>query len=84
MLCAVCPALCESLCVSVQDEHERLTVCGRYISEDYEGVALHPIDFIDASTGAVAAAVVDRHLTTICPVNLPHPRLDILATGSSR
>ncbi|GJP78480.1 hypothetical protein CLOP_g8774 [Closterium sp. NIES-67] len=67
-----------------KDDAERVVVCGRYISDDYNGVALHPIDFLDASSGALLASAVDLHLTTISPVNLPHPRCDLLATGSSR
>ncbi|CAI5987279.1 unnamed protein product [Closterium sp. NIES-64] len=67
-----------------KDDAERVVVCGRYISDDYNGVALHPIDFLDASSGALLGSAVDPHLTTISPVNLPHPRCDLLATGSSR
>ncbi|CAI7929119.1 unnamed protein product, partial [Closterium sp. NIES-54] len=67
----------------VVDDAERVVVCGRYISDDYNGVALHPIDFLDASSGALLGSAVDPHLTTISPVNLPHPRCDLLATGSS-
>ncbi|CAI5474057.1 unnamed protein product [Closterium sp. Yama58-4] len=66
-----------------KDDAERVVVCGRYISDDYSGVALHPIDFLDASSGALLGSAVDPHLTTISPVNLPHPRCDLLATGSS-
>jgi len=47
----------------------------RYISEDFSGVALHPVDVIDGSSGRLLAALVDGHLETITPVNLPHPRL---------
>lgn len=57
---------------------------GRYISENYNGVALHPIDFIDTSTGQLVAEVMDPNVTTISPVNKLHPREDVLATGSSR
>jgi hypothetical protein len=56
----------------------------RYISEDFGGVALHPVDILDASSGRLLAALVDGHLETITPVNLPHPRLDIIISGSSR
>lgn len=57
---------------------------GRYISENYNGTALHPIDFIDASNGQLVAEVMDPNITTITPVNKLHPRDDVLASGSSR
>lgn len=68
----------------MQDVSESLVVVGRYISENYNGVALHPIDFIDVSTGQLVAEVMDPNITTISPVNKLHPRDDILASGSSR
>lgn len=68
----------------VQDPSESLAVIGRYISENYDGVALHPIDFIDTSTGKLVAEVMDTDVTTITPVNKLHPREYILASGSSR
>lgn len=67
-----------------RDITENLVVVGRYISHDFDGVALHPVDFIDASTGELVAEVWDPNITTISPVNKLHPRLDVLATGSSR
>lgn len=67
-----------------QDPSESLAVIGRYISDDFNGVALHPIDFIDVSTGRLVEQVYDHSITTICPVNKLHPRLDVMATGSSR
>lgn len=67
-----------------KDPSESLIVCGRYISDDFNGVALHPVDFIDASTGALVGELVDPNLTTICAVNKPHPRLDLMISGSSR
>lgn len=67
-----------------QDSSESLVVIGRYISENYNGVALHPIDFIDVSTGQLVAEVIDPNITTISPVNKLHPRDDVLASGSSR
>eukprot|EP00245_Coleochaete_scutata_P012935 TRINITY_DN5119_c0_g1_i1.p1 TRINITY_DN5119_c0_g1~~TRINITY_DN5119_c0_g1_i1.p1 ORF type:complete len:219 (-),score=40.68 TRINITY_DN5119_c0_g1_i1:178-798(-) len=66
-----------------KDMRENLIVIGRYISDDFDGVALHPVDFIDASTGQLVGEVKDPNLTTICPVNKLHPRLDLMATGSS-
>lgn len=57
---------------------------GRYISENYNGAALHPIDFIDSSNGQLVAEVMDPNITTITPVNKLHPRDDVLASGSSR
>lgn len=68
----------------MQDPSESLAVVGRYISENYNGAALHPIDFIDTSTGQLVAEVMDPNITTITPVNKLHPRDDILASGSSR
>ncbi|KAL8144042.1 hypothetical protein V2J09_017074 [Rumex salicifolius] len=67
-----------------KDPSESLVVIGRYISENYNGVALHPIDFIDVTTGQLVAEVMNSNITTISPVNKLHPRDDILATGSSR
>ncbi|KAL4435880.1 hypothetical protein ABPG77_000642 [Micractinium sp. CCAP 211/92] len=67
-----------------KDPAERLVVCGRYISEDFGGVALHPVDLLDAATGALVGELVDPNLTTICPVNKPHPRVDLIVSGSSR
>ncbi|KMT19205.1 hypothetical protein BVRB_1g015970 [Beta vulgaris subsp. vulgaris] len=67
-----------------KDSSESLVVIGRYISENYNGVALHPIDFIDVSTGQLVAEVMDPNITTISPVNKLHPRDDVLASGSSR
>ncbi|KAL0370658.1 UNVERIFIED_CONTAM: protein DAMAGED DNA-BINDING 2 [Sesamum angustifolium] len=67
-----------------KDTSESLIVVGRYISENYNGVALHPIDFIDVSTGQLVAEVMDPNITTITPVNKLHPRDDVLASGSSR
>lgn len=67
-----------------KDPHERLLVLGRYISEDFSGVALHPVDLLDASTGRLVAQLIDPNLETICPVNKPHPRLDLIISGSSR
>ncbi|KAI3461648.1 hypothetical protein Pfo_018311 [Paulownia fortunei] len=67
-----------------KDISESLVVVGRYISENYNGIALHPIDFIDVSTGQLVAEVMDPNITTISPVNKLHPRDDVLASGSSR
>lgn len=67
-----------------KDTSESLVVIGRYISENYNGAALHPIDFIDISTGQLVAEVMDPNITTISPVNKLHSRDDILASGSSR
>ncbi len=67
-----------------KDPHERLAIIGRYISESYDGTALHPIDLIDVATGATVGELVDPNLTTISPVNKAHPRRDLIVTGSSR
>ena len=62
----------------------RLWDARRYISEDFGGVALHPIDVLDASTGRLLSQLVDANLSTICPVNKPHPRVNVIVSGSSR
>ena len=67
-----------------KDPTERAVVCGRYISEDFGGVALHPVDLLDAATGRLAAELVDPNVATISPVNKIHPRLDLVVSGSSR
>lgn len=67
-----------------KDPSESLVVVGRYISENYNGAALHPIDFIDISTGQLIAEVMDPNIMTISPVNKLHPQYDVLASGSSR
>lgn len=71
-----------------KDPGERLLLCGRYISEEFAGdfgsVALHPIDLIDAATGQLVGQLTDPNLTTISPVNKPHPRCDLIISGSSR
>ena len=67
-----------------KDPSERLAVIGRYISEDFGGFALHPIDLIDTSTGRIVGEMVDPNLTTISPVNKFHPSRDCIITGSSR
>jgi DNA damage-binding protein 2 len=67
-----------------KDATENALVIGRYISEDVAGAALHPIDVLSASSGRLLAAMRDPNVTTICPVVVPHPRRDVLATGSSR
>lgn len=56
----------------------------RYISEDFGGIALHPVDIMDSSTGRLISELVDPNLATICPVNKPHPRLEVIVSGSSR
>ncbi|GFH29820.1 WD40 repeat-like protein [Haematococcus lacustris] len=66
-----------------KDLTESRVVIGRYISDDYDGVALHPVDIIDITSGALLAALVDHNLTTISPVNKPHPRRDVIVSGSS-
>lgn len=68
----------------MQDPSESIAVVGRYISENYNGIALHPIDFFNISTGQLIAEVMDPNITTISPVNKLHPQYDVLASGSSR
>ncbi|XP_062232771.1 DNA damage-binding protein 2-like [Phragmites australis] len=67
-----------------KDYTETVAVIGCYINENYNGVALHPIDFIDTSSGKLLAEVMDPGITTISPGNKLHPQDDILVTGSSR
>ncbi len=73
-----------------KDTAERLVVCGRYISEDFNGVKLHPIDLLDAQRGrsgvpssTVVTQLVDPIVPTICPVNAVSPHEHAVATGSS-
>ena len=73
-----------------KDSAERLVVCGRYISEDFNGVKLHPIDLLDAARGGaggpsatVVTQLVDPLVPTICPVNAVSPHEHAVATGSS-
>ena len=44
---------------------------------------LHPIDILDAGTGALLDSLIDPNLQLINPVNMPHPVLDVIITGSS-
>lgn len=67
----------------MQDQTERFVVIGRYISEVHDGFKLHPIDFVDVGTGATTKSLIDPNLTYINPVNMPHPLLDVVVTGSS-
>ncbi|KAF6167397.1 hypothetical protein GIB67_020703 [Kingdonia uniflora] len=67
-----------------KDPSKSLAVIGHYISENYNGVVLHPIDFINTSMGKRVAEVMDPNITTISPVNKLHPHDDLMATGSSR
>ena len=57
-----------------KDPTERLAACGRYISEDFGGVALHPVDVFDVSSGRALRALADSNVTTISPVVAFHPR----------
>jgi len=56
----------------------------RYISEEFAGAALHPVDLYDAGTGRLLQQLVDPNFTHISPVNKPHPRLDVIISGASR
>ena len=67
-----------------KDPTERTLLIGRYISEDYDGLALHPIDVFDVATGRQQAELIDTNVTTICPVTVPHPTDNLVAAGSSR
>lgn len=74
---------------STQDYNERVLLCGRYISEEFNGVALHPIDILDATDASGGGASVvtqlfDPELTTICAVNTFHPSENLVVSGSSR
>ncbi|EFJ49678.1 hypothetical protein VOLCADRAFT_117128, partial [Volvox carteri f. nagariensis] len=57
-----------------KDLTESVFVVGRYISEDFGGVALHPVDVLSASDGGLLRQLTDANLTTISPVNKAHPR----------
>ena len=67
-----------------KDPTERTLLIGRYISEDYDGLALHPIDVFDTATGRQQAELIDSNVATICPIAVPHPTEHIVAAGSSR
>ncbi|PNH06348.1 Protein DAMAGED DNA-BINDING 2 [Tetrabaena socialis] len=68
----------------IKDPTESVFVVGRYISEDFGGTALHPIDVMSAATGSLLRQLTDSNLTTISPVNKPHPRRPLIVSGSSR
>jgi DNA damage-binding protein 2 len=67
-----------------KDPSESAFLIGRYISEDYNGTALHPIDMLSAKTGRLLSALTDANVQTICTVVTPHPTRDVIAAGSSR
>jgi len=67
-----------------KDPSESLIVIGRYITENYDGLALHPIDFIDTATGQLVAEVIEPDIPTISSVNKLHPVENLMASGSSR
>ena len=48
------------------------------------GLALHPLDMLDARSGRLLAAMTDPNVTTISPIVLPHPSRQLIASGSSR
>lgn len=66
-----------------KDLQESMVAIGRYISDDFGGIALHPVDLIDVSTGRLCAEMIDPMITTISPVNKIHPRLELIVSGSS-
>lgn len=45
-----------------------------------------PLTFfpLPCAAGALVGELTDPNLTTICPVNKPHPRRDLIVSGSSR
>ena len=69
-----------------QDHTERIIMCGRYISEDFNGLKLHPIDLLDVSGNSgvtgVYTQLVDPFVVTISPVTAFHPSLPLIASGS--
>ena len=67
-----------------KDPTESVVAIGRYISEDFGGNALHPIDLLDTSSGRLLRAVKDVNVPTITPVVAVHPTRDLIAGGSSR
>eukprot|EP01023_Acetabularia_acetabulum_P057816 TRINITY_DN6749_c0_g2_i1.p1 TRINITY_DN6749_c0_g2~~TRINITY_DN6749_c0_g2_i1.p1 ORF type:complete len:558 (-),score=59.56 TRINITY_DN6749_c0_g2_i1:258-1931(-) len=66
-----------------KDISESMLICGRYISENFDGIALHPLDFIDVNLGKPVCQLYDPNLTTIPTVNQCHPLHNIVATGTS-
>mmetsp|Transcript_9104 Transcript_9104/g.23283 ORF Transcript_9104/g.23283 Transcript_9104/m.23283 type:complete len:344 (-) Transcript_9104:41-1072(-) len=66
-----------------QDLQESTFLVGRYISEAFDGAALHPVDIMDANSGQVIRQLIDMNLTTISPVNAWHPHQDVIVSGSS-
>ena len=40
----------------------------RYISEDFNGSALHPVDLLDAGSGRILTQLVDANLVRACCV----------------
>lgn len=67
-----------------KDLSESKILCGRYISENFDGAALHPVDIFDAADGTHLSEMIDPVMSTISPVNLFHPRMDLIVSGSSR
>ena len=59
-----------------------LSCCYRYISEDFGGVALHPVDLIDVGSGRAAAQLTDPNVATIC-TGKTHTTLRVLLLGAS-
>ena len=47
----------------------------RYISEDYGGIALHPVDLLDAATGGARVGNCYCHLCCYCPARPTKPLL---------
>jgi DNA damage-binding protein 2 len=60
-----------------------VALCGRYISDTFDGTKLHPIDIIDVDSGALVAEVFSKGVSTICTVNKFHPTRNVIGTGTA-
>lgn len=48
----------------LKDPSKCLAVIGHYISDNFNGIALHPIDFTDTSNEQLVAEVMDPNIAT--------------------
>jgi len=67
-----------------KDLFETTILCGRYISDDFGGIPLHPIDVFDTQNGSSIAEIKHPSMPTISPINLFHPTQNIIASGTSK
>lgn len=47
-------------------------------SEGLRSVSLHRVDVLDTSTGCLLSQLLNAKLSTVCPVNKQHPRVDVI------